>query len=243
MWVRILLFILSTFLCGCIAGGSAGTLQTGTLTSTAPGETADISVARRGYVIGTAFDFRAVRFVSTLEMVQRERAAAWSSGVTTDRSSVEATYQERRMLRLDVPLLTLWNLETGGLGYPGLLPRRHSIDLWARGGTSDILQLDNGGFGGAALTYYRSGSVAVSLTADRWSEPTSIRGLGQDGYHTYTGDAGGWVLGLEVTVGAGEYALDALEWMMDRDDEARNIRSARPVPWPWAAPASAQTRD
>ncbi len=237
------ILLLALVASGCIAGGSAGTLQTGPLQGVRAGETADVSVERRGYVVGTAFDFRAVRVVSSLEMVQRERAATWSPGITTDRSSVEAKYQERRVMRLDVPLLTLWNLKGGGLGYPGILPNRHTIDLWARGGTSDILQFDNGGFGGAALTYYRAGSFAVSLTVDRWSEPTSVRGLNAEGYQTYEGDAGGWVMGLEVTLAAGEYALTAFEWLVDRDDDARNIRRADSLRLPWQSPAEAGASD
>lgn len=242
MW-RLLPILLTTVLTGCIAGGSAGTLQTGALTGTVPGETADVSVARRGYVVGTAFDFRAVRFVSSLEMVQREPSANWSAGVTPDQTSMDPTYNERRVLRLDVPLLTLWNLEGGGLGYPGIMPHRHTIDLWARGGSSDILQLDDGGFGGAALTYYQSGGFAVSLTVDRWTEPTRVRGIAPDGYHTYSGDAGGWVVGLEVTLGAGEYALDAYDWLMDRDRAARNIRSDRSYVLPWSKPTRRASSD
>jgi hypothetical protein len=177
--------------------------------------------------VGTVFDFQVVRVASILELSDREPSVKWSPGLAGDGTSTRTTYRETRILRLDVPVITLWNFDGGGISYPGIIRHRHTVDIWLRGGTSDIFQLENGGYVGAAVTYYQTGAIAIGLTLDRWAEPTSVRSLELDGLYPYQSDASGWLFGLEFTLGAGEYALDAVRLILDIDHDARNIRNPR----------------
>ncbi len=206
---------------GCIMAGNAGTLGASSLTNPVDDGTVDLSLDRRAFIIGTAFDFRVARVVTSLEMVTHEPLVGLTPDQRLDPTIQDKSYVERRLLRLDVPALTLWEFREGRIGYPGLIPHRHSLDLWARAGTAD-LDGDAGGFFGGALTYYRTGAFAVALTLDRWNEPADIRALRADGVNrTFAGDTFGWVVGFEVTLAAGEYALDIINELLGIDERIR----------------------
>lgn len=204
---------------GCVMSGHLGNLDASGVTNPVDQDTLDLSVERRSFAFGSVFDFRAARIVASLEMVTREPKVQLTNNQVLDPTTTGSRYEERRVLRLDVPALTLWEFREKRLGYPGLIPHRQSLDLWARAGTSD-LQGDQGGFLGGALTYYHTGRVAISLTVDRWSEPSDIRALSASGTNrTFEDDVAGWVVGFEVTLAAGEYALDILDTLLGIDDD------------------------
>ena len=121
------------------------------------------------------------------------------------------------MFRLDLPLVSVYDFDSAGLGYPGTLPQRNTIDVWLRGGASNA----QGGyelFYGGALTYYNAGLVAVSLTADHLGASAEVTTLEDAGLVIHQGDATGWALGIEVTLFAGEHALDIFSdlWSLDK---------------------------
>lgn len=211
-------------LSGCVVGGSIGTLRAVDVTNPVDSGTADIDVSRNNLTLGTVFDFRAVRFVTALEMIERTRTVDGVRAQSLDRVSLE-DYDERRVMRLDIPLLSLWDFNPenpGPFRYPGLLDHRHTLDVWLRGGTHN-LALDEGGFVGGALVWYKSGAIAVSLTADYVTEDTGVRALQESGAATnFDGFADGWVVGFEVTLAAGEYALDIFKIFLDYDKRGRS---------------------
>jgi len=205
---------------GCILAANTGQLATQSIAASDNTGTADIDVQRESLVVGTALDFRFVRVVSSIEMLNRQtRLNVQTAAVRTP--EMDETYLERRFFRMDIPALSLWNFDGGGLGYPGLMDHRHSIDLWGRAGAVNI-RSDFEGFAGAALTYYQSGMLAVSLTADHWSEPAQVQALNNFGsLTTFDASASGWVVGLEITVAAGEYGLDFIDMLVGVDAAAR----------------------
>lgn len=202
---------------GCVVAGNVGTLRSGEL-QTVEGP-ATVEYERQSMILGTAFDFRAVRLVSALDFQVLNPTA---STERLDPQADDQDYTERRMFRLDVPVLSLWNFESSGLGYPGILEHRHTIDLWGRAG----LAKNTGGFDpfyGGSLTYYRADSFAVSLTVDYWTIPAEVRVFQSEtgGLSIVNGDATGWVLGLEVTLFAGEHALDIITSILEVDRRTR----------------------
>ena len=209
----VFLVAVSALTSGCIVGGSVSQLQTDDIGSSGVPVTSVIE--RESMVVGSAFDFRAVRLVSALDM--RTLSPKPETRSTLVKKSSKADYGELRMMRLDLPLLSLWDFESGGVGYPGVLPHRHTIDVWARGGTSNA-DGDYELFYGGALTYYRAGGIAVTLTADRWGLETEVTTLENIGQVVHQGDATGWAFGIEVTLFAGEYALDIFSdlWALDK---------------------------
>lgn len=203
----------------CILAGNMGSVADPSMSAgvgTSPG---DITVQRRAMEVGTALDFRAVRAVSTIEMVTKDPEGSLDSGGEV---LAKESYAERRLVRLDVPALALWDFDNGGIGYPGTMKHRHSLDLWGRGGLVAEAG-DPQTFAGGALTYYRTGSIAASFTVDYWMETTQMKAIDDLGtLNIYNGNTGGWVVGVELTVAAGEYALDIFGDLFDLDQSIRD---------------------
>ncbi len=222
----------------CILAGTTGQLQSDPVQ---PGQApqGQLDVDRDAMTVGTAIDLRYVRLVSSIELLNTETHLTNTQNNPLTDSTKD--YNERRFFRLDVPLLSLWDLRDGGVAYPGLLVHRHSVDLWARGGVVSIDDTVEGFYGGA-LTWYKTGLVAVSLTVDYWNQSAQAQALNEFGSLTpYRADASGFVFGIELTLAAGEYALDFIKYLADYDDKVRKefpARSAaRPVLEPWTPAA------
>lgn len=164
--------------------------------------------------LGVVADFRYARVGMPFEGQQREFVV--SDG--ENQVSVEEVV-ELRALRLDVPLWSFRNFKTKSMGYPGLMPRRESLELWATGsvGISPIPTRTVG----LGLVFYRFGSVAIRVHGDYVMVPYSedVRRIG--GVDRWEGHAPGWMAGLEVTVAAGEYALELIKFVLDVDKTSR----------------------
>ena len=215
-----------TILSGCVTAAHTGTLTADGVTNSVDSDTLDMKVGRQSFSFGTVFDFRALRLVSSFEMVTKKTSLVLGAGQQAD-PSVGARFEERQLYRLDLPVLALWDFEGGGLGYPGTMPHRHSFDLWLRAGTATFSQ-GRDGFLGAALTYYETDWLAFSLTLDRWVEPGGARAFSAEGVvRSFDENVAGWVLGFEVTVSAGEHALDIVTYLLEQDVKIRQRRRWR----------------
>lgn len=209
---------------GCMVGGQLGQVSDPSLTSAlSPNTTAELEVTQKTFLLGTIFDLRAARITVSLEMKSLQPQVSLSPAGTPAPTAERSAYLERRVLRLELPVLSFWDLDhQTALGYPGLMEHRHSVDLWLRTGTPD-LGLDQGGFAGVGLGWYKTDFLAVTLTADYWSEPAGIEALGaNDVLSTFGGEVQGWVFGVELTIAAGEYALDILGALLDMDRQIRD---------------------
>ncbi|MEO1268720.1 MAG: hypothetical protein AAFX99_11525 [Myxococcota bacterium] len=202
---------------GCIVAGNVGTLNSETFQT--PAGPATVEYERQSMVLGTAFDFRVLRLVSALDM---QILNPTSSRGELDPQSDDQDYTERSMYRLDVPVLSLWDFDRSGLTYPGMARHRHSIEVWGRAG---VARNSSGydPFYGGALTYYRANAFAVAITADYWTLPAEVRVFQNENgaLNTLQGQATGWVIGFEVTLFAGEHALDIATSILEVERRTR----------------------
>lgn len=214
----------AALLSGCVVGGHMGNHQTGPLGDSA--QVQQISQERQALTIGTTLDFRAARFTSALEMLNISQEVQTQGTRTVSPSEDDSQYTEHRLFRIDVPALSLWDFENNSVGYPGMIPWRHTIDLWGRGGmVSRPGQQDF--FAGGALTYYRSRAFAVSLAVDYWNSPmeTRVSQASGEGFSSYNGRAEGWMVGFEITIAAGEYPLQIFQELFEMDQRHQeNLR-------------------
>jgi hypothetical protein len=219
--MRRLWLTLPLLLTGCLAGGQLSQLGPAPLPALDDQPTAaQHELDQQTFLLGTVFDLRAARFVVSLELKTQSPTTTLSPSGQPAPDANRDRYIERRVFRLEVPALALYDLQHNALfDLPARMPHRHSVDLWLRAGTPS-LDLEQGWFVGGALGWYKAGAVAVALTADFWQEQADVQGFNPQGALTnFQGPIDGWVFGLEVTIGAGEYALEAIQWLLDLDDK------------------------
>ena len=171
--------------------------------------------------LGVVADFRYLRLAVPFEGQSRKLRATGAGGTFSIDEVVE-----NRTLRLDVPLLVLrdFSSEPSGARYPGSMRRRHTLELWLSGslGMTPIQPVT----ATAGLTYYRYGVTAVKLYAG--GSLTPFEGLaravedGREINNRVQGYGPGIIIGLEVTLAAGEYALELLQFLLDADRSARD---------------------
>lgn len=167
--------------------------------------------------LGVVLDFRYMRLILPYLGADYELELSASDGG----KATQSTLTEKRGLRLDLPVLSLWEAKSGwDLGYPGVMPHRESVELWlsATGRMTRPLL----GYADLGLVYYHHNLVALRAFGG-WGvapfEETSSR-FGADGmqYERWEHAAGGFSGGVEITLGAGEQALDFLMFFMDTQD-------------------------
>ncbi len=217
MAVGILTSLLST---GCLAGGQHHRI----VGSDQPEEGLDYSMegSVQSVDLGLVADFRVVRLGSVFEGQRREIVGRGEEGGGV---SIDQTI-ELNAMRLDVPLLSLTEFgssEHGGW-YPGTMAQRHGLEVWLSGsvGTGPIQPASVT----LGLSYYRYGGVAARLFGGWSSHPYSgvAGGAIMDGGQSrrVEGRAQGVVVGLEMTMAAGEYALEIARGILDIDRESRS---------------------
>ncbi len=210
---------LGAMMAGCVTGGQYHRL--GGSDAPEEGVSYDLEGSVQTVDLGLVADFRVVRVASLFEGHRRqiEGRSEGSGGVT-----VEETV-ELNSVRLDVPLVSLMELGSSNEGgwYPGRMAQRHGLEVWASGswGTGPI-QPASATLG---VAYYRYGGVSARLFGGWSSHP--YRGVGGAGaaadmeVRRLEGRAPGAMVGVEVTVAAGEYALEIARAILDIDRESR----------------------
>lgn len=180
-----------------------------------------------GHVVelGVVLDFRYLRLLMPFLGGSYDLALEADAGTRAQRFD---TF-EKRGYRLDLPVLSLWN-ERGGIepGYPGVMVHRESVELWlsatAHAGPPML------GFADLGVVYYQHNLVAVRAFGGWGVAPfrETTGGFGPGGrvrYDTWKTSAGGLSGGIELTLGAGEQALDFLKFFLSSqkavEDEMR----------------------
>lgn len=202
---------LSLGLSGCMVGGYHQRISSSFEEAGQPRQ-AEGSI--NAVTLGVVADFRYVRLGMPFEGQQREFVVSDGEQELPVEEVVEL-----RSLRMDVPLWSFRNFKTKSMGYPGLMPKRESLELWATGsvGISPIPTRTVG----LGLVFYRFGSVAVRVHGDYVMAPYSVDARAFEGTERWEGHAPGWMAGLEVTVAAGEYALELIKFVLDVDETSR----------------------
>lgn len=182
--------------------------------------TARVDGTVSGVDIGVVGDFRYLRLGLPYEGQRHQLSVdiEEGGGFDIDRSL------ELRTLRLDVPVFSFrdFSEEPSGRRYPGRMEQRHSLELWLSGsvGVSPISPAT----ATASLTYYRYGAWAARLyggvTSVPYSGTSPSTDDGRDRLVRQEGRVPGIVVGIEMTLPAGEYALELVEFIIEWDEEA-----------------------
>lgn len=204
---------------GCVAGVHHHRIDA---TVEEAGDTVDIEGSVNSVDFGIVADFRYARLAMPFEGHRRQIEVDVRDGGAFSIDKVV----ELRALRLDVPLWSAIDLadEPSGSWYPGRMSQRHSVELWASGSVGVTPIHPKTATVGAV--YYRYGAVAVRVYGGLSSNPYS--GLdrsienGGEVNHRREGSVTGMVGGIEVTLAAGEYALELVRFIIDRDREGRS---------------------
>ena len=212
-------------LAACLLAGPAGCVvgyRYDSVSDTVVNDSGQSSrVEGHGHVVytGLILDFRVLRFSYPYVGGQYEIEASGPGAVSTDSQAYNTREQS---FHLDVPLLSIWS-EENGIGYPGTLEHRHSIDLWLSG-TANFYGGPHGWVEGG-LVWYKHDLMAVRLFGGWGETPVDVavemqRGDGTTSTAFFDSTAGGPSGGIEVTVLAGEQALDFLNWFAGQQDAA-----------------------
>lgn len=202
---QILLGICLLSVTGCTVGYRYHHVNASTLSSTGtPGE-----LRGGGHMVelGVVLDVRYLRLVMPYIGASHEMELTASDG---GRAQQKSTI-EKRAFRLDLPALSLWNGKNGWEpGYPGIMEHRQSLELWlsATGNFDDPIL----GFADLGLVYYQHDLVAVRAFGGWGGVPfqqsSTGYGLDRPRQEVWKTSATGPTAGVELTVGAGEQALD-----------------------------------
>ena len=187
-------------------------------THTEQGRSVDVQGHAHTFLAGVVLDFRYARLGIPFEgLVVDLELEDELGGVDTLED-----YDEMRSYRLDVPLLTIFDLEHDvWWRYPGAIRHREGIELW--GSAMSNLKERHHWWADLSVAYYNYNGLGARLFAGYGELPfrASTHGVGPAFPLRWEGQAGGWGGGVEVTLTTGEYALEALEWLLDRDREER----------------------
>jgi hypothetical protein len=213
---QFMLMVLSLAQSGCITGYRH---QWGSDHPIEQGVSADVNASADVFWAGVVFDVRFVRLLlPTEEFVHNE-------GIVDDRGAKDATHarETRRTLNVDVPLLRLWSTKEGvSFGYPPLKKmRKGQIELWASGGVE--LQAARTLRADLSVVYYHAPWVAFRVFGG-WQSTTyegSTRYIDEPFPISWEGRTSGPSVGGELTLFAGEYALNVFAWMLEKDEKHR----------------------
>lgn len=222
VWILVLVGLGSWMNAGCIAGVHHHRINTDV--DHHNGQIADVSGTVDSVDIGVVADFRVLRLGMPFEGQRRQIEVDNRQG---GQFTVDEVV-ENRTLRLDVPVwaLTEFSGDETGRNYPGRMEQRHTLELWTSGsvGVAPLQGLT----ASAGLVYYRYGAVAIRLYGGVSNTPYSgrerVNVAGAQAFQTREGRAPGMVAGLEVTLAAGEYALELARFILDLDRGARDSR-------------------
>jgi hypothetical protein len=204
---------------GCIAGVHHHRVH-----STVPiddGQRAEVRGQVNSVDLGIIADFRYLRLGFPFEGHRRQIEVNPEGGGQFALDEVV----ELRAIRLDVPIYSLVDLseEPSGLRYPGRMRRRHSIEIWGSGSVGFTpIHPSTATMG---LVYYNYSRLAIRLYGGVSGNPFEgverrIEG-GAEVNQRRSGYAYGGVAGVEVTLAAGEYALELIQFFLDLDTSGR----------------------
>lgn len=204
---------------GCITGVHHHHIQS---TVNADNHSAEVTGTVSGVDVGVMADFRFARVGLPYEGQRHQLEVQVQDGRRFEDDNVF----EMRTFQLDVPLWSLrdFSEEPTGHRYPGLMPRRHSLELWVSG-QAGVTPVDTAAATLSAV-YYRYGGIAARVYAGASWIPYSGLGSTSEGGFTRLerreGHAMGVVFGLEMTLAAGEYGLELVQFVLDLDQSARD---------------------
>ncbi len=219
LWIFALVGLAGWMSWGCIVGAHHQRMNA---TVDADGAAADVEGTVESVDLGLVADFRYLRLGFPFEGQRRRIAVDIQDG---GRFEVDQVV-EMRALRLDVPVWSFrdFSEEPSGHRYPGLMRQRESLELWVSGsvGVSPI----NPGTASVGLVYYRYGAFAARLYGGASFNPfegldrSSIDGVQHN--QRRSGYAPGIIIGLEMTLAAGEYALELAQFILELDRDSRD---------------------
>lgn len=129
-----------------------------------------------------------------------------------------------RAFRLDVPLISLWDFRNSvAFEYPGLMRRRESLELW--GIMESNFKEEFPWAAGGGLVYYWYRRFSLGVIAGYGSAPFSggLEGIGRGYPTTISGRHEGVWVGLDMTLFAGEFALELWDYVVAKDRRERKL--------------------
>ena len=164
-------------------------------------------------IVNVNADFRFARFSLPIELGTN----SWDLLADDGGSIKDTALRERQFYRLDAPVLSIYQIGNGlAIKYPGLLSERKSIEFWI-GGEMDF-QKNGHRWVDFGLMYYHFGLVGVRLYGGMGSEylRTTTKADNKSTLF-WEGSAWGYGAGIEITVAPGEYFLNFLEFLWEKD--------------------------
>jgi hypothetical protein len=215
---KIRLAILMILWLGCVVCGSGCTIgyryhHVDSAVTSAAGTSGRVEGGGHMVELGVVLDFRYLRLILPYLGANYELELSAGEGSGGRQSSM----MEKRGIRLDVPVLSLWNGENGWeAGYPGVMEHRESVELWLSG--TGRFSRPGLGFADLGLVYYHHDLVAVRAFGGWGAAPfernSTSFGPGGLRYEYWEESVGGPTAGVELTVGAGEQALDFIKFFV-----------------------------
>lgn len=218
-WAMVIICLVGWMSSGCIVGVHHHRLPS---TFEYEGESGTASGSINSVDVGVVADFRYFRLAFPFEGHRRKLELRGEDGTVVSQDEVV----EMRTLRLDVPLLSLKSFSKTAepRWYPGAMARRESLELWLSGSVG--MMPDHPVTATASVVYYRYGALAVRLFGGASFVPyegrtRSISATGDQRHKAISGYLPAAIAGLEVTLAAGEYALELLQFFLDIDRRGR----------------------
>jgi len=186
------------------------------------GSSPDASVDGHVETAGTSIvaDFRVVRVQMPL-VFERGLIEYRDDATGVGRRKVDRT---NRAFRLDVPLISFWDFRnSASFEYPGTMRRRESLELWG------MVESNLGeGFpwvAGGGVVYYWYRRFALGVMTGYGSAPFSggLEGIGAGYPTTISGRHEGMWMGVEMTLFAGEFALELWDYIVAKDRKERRL--------------------
>lgn len=122
---------------------------------------------------------------------------------------------------LDVPLLTIWNFDGGGCcTYPGLVKKRHALELWA---SAALMPARSQFVGEMALVYYFTRFIGAKLSGGVSTVRFSANTNGLDGTRRFDDIAvAGSTFAISIVIPAGPWGISILEELIFWDEQHRD---------------------
>lgn len=172
--------------------------------------------------LGLTLDFRYFRVGTPSIGGNFEMSASNDRGRYGDEYNVQLNG-----FQLDAPVVSFWSADEG-FGYPGVLKHRQSLDFWLSGTFMPVSPPH--WWADASLVYYQHDLMAVRAFAGYGRVPFDATVVGYTATGNQTVDmfettVGGPTYGVELTILAGEQALDFLNWFGKAQDAAADEAS------------------